>query len=590
MQANTKKSITKERMKKFLSYYKPHKKIFIMDMSFAAVSSVCVLLFPLVSGYITAEVLGDWSQTTQNNLIIAGGALLALIVIRVISNIIYAYFGHAMGAKMEETMRNELFCHYERLSFFFHAKNAVGKLMTVISNDLTGMTELFHHGPEDIMMTAIKFIGAFVILININLPLTLIVFSLLPVLCIVAVKTDKLMEKGLLKMKGNLANMNESLEDSLSGIRTIKAFGEEERTANKFAGKNRKYTESKCHFYKVEAYFYEIVEAYPEFLTMLTVFFGALFIGNGSLDVPVLVTFLLYVGGLAQPIRTFLNFIKLYEEGKAGFIRFMDAIEEVPEIKDSENALEISSVKGNISFENLSFMYSDGTENVLENISLNINAGESVAFVGASGIGKTTVSMLIARFYDATNGRLLIDGVDIKDIKNTSLRKNIGIVQQEVFIFGGTIKDNIAYGSENPTKEEIVRAAELSNAAEFIDKLPNGYDSVVGTNGIKLSGGQRQRISLARIFLKNPPILILDEATSALDYESEVMVQSALDRLMKNRTSIVIAHRLSTVRNSDRIFVLKDKAICEEGNHDTLIKKNGEYAKLCKMAWEMPIE
>lgn len=577
-----KSQFTKERLKKFLSYYKPHRKIFAIDMSFAALSAVTVLLFPLVSGYITKVVLTDWNRQTQRNLIIAGIVLLLLIIIKVVSNIIYAYFGHSMGAKMECSMREELLTHYEKQSFSFHARNSVGKLMTVISNDLTEMTELFHHGPEDILMTAIKFVGAFIILININLPLTLIVFAALPILCFVAVRTDKTMEKALICNKKDLSQMNEHLEDTLSGIRTVKAFGNEAMEAAQFAQKNQKYTRSKCLFYKVEAYFYETMESYPQLLTMLTVFFGAVFIGDGSLDVPVLITFLLYVGTLAEPVRTMLNFMKLYEEGKAAFIRFMDMIETKSTITESTDAVDINLLKGEIIFDNVSFHYEDLAENVLENLSLHIHCGQSVAFAGASGIGKTTISGLIARFYDVTNGKISIDGVDIKDISLKSLRKNIGIVQQEVYIFNGTIKDNIRYGKTNATNEEIERAAKLANIHGFIWGLKDRYDSMVGTKGIMLSGGQRQRISIARLFLKNPKILILDEATSALDYEGEVAVQKSIEKLMQHRTSIVIAHRLSTIKNVDTIFVIADKKIAEQGSHNELITKNGEYAKLCE--------
>lgn len=573
-------TITKERIKKFMFYYKPHKRIFIIDMFCAAISATTVLLFPLVSGYITKEVLGQWNDNTQTALMTAGLVLLILLITRIISNIIYAYFGHAMGAKMEQSMRQELFDHYQKLSFSFHAHNSVGKLMTVISNDLAGMTELFHHGPEDILMTLIKFVGSFVILININIPLTAIVFLVLPVLCYFAVKADKVMERGLLTAKKNLSELNEQLEDDLSGIRTVKAFGNESYESQKFYKRNDRYTKSKCYFYKVEAYFYEVVEAYPQFLTMLTVFFGSLFIGQGTLDVPVMVTFLLYVGSLSEPIRTMLNFMRLYEEGKSGFIRYMNMLEIKPLVCQAENAVDIGYSNGAVSLANVSFRYDDGDHNIVEDLSIEIKSGESVAFVGVSGIGKTTISMLIARFYDVTGGAIKIDGVDIRNISIDSLRRNIGIVQQEVFIFNGTIKDNIRYGKQDATDEEIILAAKLANSADFINELSDGYDSIVGTHGITLSGGQRQRISLARVFLKNPPILILDEATSALDYESELLIQASLNRLMENRTCIVIAHRLSTIKNVDTIVVLEDKQIKEKGSHYELIQKNGEYARL----------
>ncbi len=578
-----KSQFTKQRFKKFLSYYKPHKNIFIMDMFFASLSAVTVLLFPLVSGYITGEVLTEWNDGTVKTLVISGGVLLALTAVKIISNIIYAYFGHAMGAKMEKKMREELFEHYESLSFSFHARNSTGKLMTVISNDLGNMTELFHHAPEDLLMTAIKFIGAFIIMININVPLTLIVFLCMPILVVFAVFTDKVMEKQLLKTKAKLSEMNEYVEDTLSGIRTVKAFGSEKQHLNDMDIKNTAYTKAKCYFYKVEAYFYETVESYPQFLTMLVVVFGALFIGKGQLDVAVLVIFLLYCTSLAEPVRTMLNFMKLFEEGKSSFIRFMDMIETKPSITENENPIKPKNVEGNIIFKDVSFHYEDSNENILENISLEIKSGQTVAFAGASGIGKTTISALVARFYDVTSGAIIIDGVNIKDIALEYLRANIGIVQQEVYIFNGTIKDNIAYGKKEASDEEIEKAAKLANIHDFIVSLENGYNSIVGTKGIMLSGGQRQRISIARLFLKNPKILILDEATSALDYESEGIVQKSIEKLMENRTSILIAHRLSTIKKSDKIYVLSNKNIAEQGTHDELIKKDKEYARLCKL-------
>ena len=578
-----KSQFTKQRAKKFLSYYKPHRNIFIMDMFFAALSAGSVLLFPLVSGYMTGEVLNNWNDAAWSKLIWASVLLVLLTAIKVVSNIIYAYFGHAMGAKMEETMRNELICHYESLSFNFHAKNSPGKLLTVLSNDLNSMTELFHHAPEDLLMTLIKFVGAFVIMLSIHVQLTLIVFLALPFLGIAAYYTDKRMEKCLLENKKHLSNLNEYAEDTLSGMRTVQAFGKENDHAEKFQELNRQYTAGKCLFYKVEAYFYETVESYPQFLSMMIVVFGSLFIAKGDLNAAVLVTFLLYAGSLAEPIRTMLNFLRLFEEGKASFIRFMDMMETRPAIAEKENAVSLVSPKGDILFDHVSFRYEGSCENVLENISLCIKSGQTVAFAGASGIGKTTAASLIARFYDVCDGKIQIDGIDIRDISLRSLRNTIGIVQQEVYIFNGTIRDNIRYGRENATDEEIVEAAKLANIHEFILSLEKGYDSLVGTRGIMLSGGQRQRISIARLFLKNPKILIMDEATSALDYESEEIVQQSLERLKQNRTSILIAHRLSTIRNADQIFVLADKHIVEQGTHEELILKNGEYAKLCRL-------
>ena len=575
---------TGKRLKKFISYYKPHRRIFAMDMTFAAVSAVAVLLFPLVSGKITELVMDGWNAETVRTLGWYMLLLAGLAGLRVVSNVIYAYFGHAMGAKMEETMRDELFAHYEKLSFGFHAKHDVGQLMTVLSNDLSGMTELFHHGPEDLLMTVIKFGGAFVILMAIDPRLTLIMFALLPVMAVISVWNDRKMERALLRSKSDRAEMNGHLEDVLSGIRTVKAFGAEKAEAGRFHDYNHRYTDSQCRFYKIEAIFYEVMGSFPQILTMLTICAGGVLIGLGRMEIPVLVTFLLYVGTLAEPIQTMLNFMRLYEEGKSGFIRYMEMLEVTPSVAEPEKAVSLSEVRGEIRFEDVSFHYPDAQENVLEHLTFSLASGESVAFAGASGIGKTTVSMLAARFYDVTGGKITLDEVDLRQLSNRTLRENIGIVQQEVTIFNGTIRDNIRYGRPDATDREIEQAAVQAGIDGYIRTLPMGYDTTVGTKGITLSGGQRQRISIARLFLKDPKILILDEATSALDYESEQLVQRSLEKLMRGRTTIIIAHRLSTIRNVDRIYVLGGKSIVESGSHAQLLAMGGEYAHLCELS------
>lgn len=571
--------INKNRIKKFLSYYKPFKKIFVIDMSFAAVSAVAVLIFPLLSGYITSEVLKEWNDQTFRQLLLAGGAMAVLIIIKTISNITYAHQGHAMGAKMEGRMREDLFHHYESLSFDFYSHNSVGRLMTLVTNDLTNMTELFHHGPEDLLMTAIKFIGAFVILIHIDVPLTLIVFSVFPILCLIALRTHKRMQKVLLRSKSLLADMNEYLEDTLAGIRTVKAFGMESSEGLRFQKKNRGYVDCKCLFYKVEAQFYETMSSFPQLLTMLVVFFGALLMKR-SLNLPVLVMFLLYIDCLYEPIQIMINFMGLYENGVASFKRFMDVMELEPAITEPAPPAIPTVCDGRIEFDRVSFHYPDQGDNVLEDLSFTIVPGEKAAVVGSSGIGKSTLTYLIARFYDVTSGSLKIDGVDIRQLPLSYLRDSIGIVQQEVYLFSGTIRDNICYGCGAVSEEDMIHAAVMAGAHDFITGLASGYDTIVGPKGITLSGGQRQRISIARVFLKNPSILILDEATSALDSENELVIQKALDQLMIGRTSIIIAHRLTTISGADRILVLKDRRIVEQGTHGQLIAGRGEYARL----------
>lgn len=548
-------------------------------MSFAAVSAVAVLLFPLLSGYITSEVLKEWNDQTLRQLLMAGGAMAALVVIKTVANITYAHQGHAMGARMEGRMREDLFRHYESLSFDFYSHNSVGRLMTLVTNDLTNMTELFHHGPEDILMTAIKFIGAFVILIHIDVPLTLIVFSVFPILCVVALRTHKRMQKVLLESKSLLGDMNEYLEDTLAGIRTVKAFGMEDSEGARFQQKNRRYVDCKCLFYKVEAQFYETMSSFPQLLTMLVVFFGALLMKR-SLNLPVLVMFLLYIDCLYEPIQIMINFMGLYENGVASFKRFMDVMELEPAITDPVSPRVPEVCEGNIEFDHVSFHYPDQTGNVLEDLSFSIIPGEKVAIVGSSGIGKSTLTYLTARFYDVTSGSVKIDGFDIRQLPLSYLRGSIGIVQQEVYLFSGSIRGNICYGCGSVSEEEMIHAATLAGAHDFIMGLPAGYDTIVGPKGITLSGGQRQRVSIARVFLKNPPFLILDEATSALDSENELVIQQALDQLMVGRTSIVIAHRLTTIQGADRILVLKDRRIAEQGTHDQLIAGGGEYARL----------
>jgi ATP-binding cassette subfamily B protein len=571
------------RTKKFFSYYKPYKNLLLLDLACALVVAAITLVLPLCARYITKNILESNAPNALTQIYTVGAVMLMLVIIYGLCNLFVDYQGHMMGTLMERDMRAELFEHYQKLSFAFYDDQKTGQLMNRITNDTYNLGELYHHAPEDIVLTTLKFFGTFMILFTINVPLTLTLLLFLPVMAAYAFYFNRRMNLAFRASKDKIADINAQVEDSLSGIRVVKSFSNEGVEKEKFAFANNRFLETTRESYRSEAYFYNGMVTFTQLFTVVVLVLGGASIARGSLELADLVTYLLYAGILLEPIRTGLNFVRLYQEGITGFDRFMEILEVQPDIKDSAHAVDLEDVRGDIEFKNVTFKYREDHDEVLENLSLHIKAGEFVALVGPSGVGKTTLCSLIPRFYEVNKGEVLLDGKNIRDIRLQSLRKNIGIVQQDVYLFAGTVAENIRYGKLDATQEEIIAAAKKANAHEFIMALPNGYDTDIGQRGVKLSGGQKQRLSIARVFLKDPAILILDEATSSLDNESERAVQESLEQLSNNRTTLVIAHRLSTVRNAQRILVLTQDGIEEQGTHEALIAQGGTYANLYNM-------
>lgn len=568
-------------LKKLLSYYKPYIGTFLLDMFFAVVASAIALVVPLIVRYITSEVI-YLEEGAKERIIQLGILLIILVVIQFLSNFYITNIGHVMGAKMEYNMRAEIFEHYQKLSFSFFDDQKVGQLMSRITNDLFDITELLHHGPENIVISLIKIIGAFIILFGISKYLTAASFVILPFMFIYVFFLNKKMRKIFKENRKKVADINSRTEDNLSGIRVVKSFANEDIEMAKFKEGNDAFLKTKKNSYLYLGLFQSGMTAFILLVNIVVIITGAVLISDGLVEIPDFIAFLLYINTFTEPIRVIVDFTEQFQNGYTGFERFTEILNIEPDIKDGEDAVDLTDVKGDILFDDVSFKYKDGAHRVLRHIDLDIEAGSYVALVGSSGGGKTTLCSLIPRFYDVTNGSIKIDGTDIRDIKLKSLRDHIGIVQQDVYLFAGTVIENISYGRPGATREEIIEAAKFANAHDFIMELPNGYDTDIGQRGIKLSGGQKQRLSIARVFLKNPPILIFDEATSALDNESENIVKESLEKLAKNRTTIVIAHRLSTVRNAERILVLTENGIEESGTHDELMAKNGIYAGLYK--------
>ena len=569
-----------ENLKKLVSYYKPYKKVFMADMFFAIMASFIALLIPLVVRYVTAKVIYMPAEQVVKTMIIIAIVVGILILFQCYCNYYIANYGHVMGAKIEYDMRAEIFGHFQKLSFSFYDDEKVGQLMSRITSDLFDITELLHHGPENVTISVIKIIGALAILLSINVRLALIAFLLVPFMLVYAYFFNKKMKQAFRVNRIKIAEINAQIEDNLSGIRVVKSFANEDLENKKFKVGNDAFLEAKKNNYKYMGGYNSGLTAFTTMINLLVIVSGGLMITKDMISVTDLVTFLLYINIFTDPIKTLIDFTEQFQNGYSGYERFLQILSIEPEIKDSENAVSISNVKGDIKLEDVSFKYNDSSHRVLKHINLEVKAGSYVALVGSSGAGKTTLCNLIPRFYEATSGKITIDGKDIKDIKLKDLRDNIGIVQQDVYLFVGTVYDNIRYGRPDATREEVIAAAKEANAYNFIMSLPNGFETDIGQRGIRLSGGQKQRISIARVFLKNPPILIFDEATSALDNESEKIVQESMEKLAKNRTTMVIAHRLSTIRNAEKILVLTDKGIEEQGTHKELMDKHGIYYDL----------
>lgn len=569
-----------ENLKKLVSYYKPYKKVFMADMFFAIMASFIALLIPLVVRYVTAKVIYMPAEQVVKTMIIIAIVVGILILFQCYCNYYIANYGHVMGAKIEYDMRAEIFGHFQKLSFSFYDDEKVGQLMSRITSDLFDITELLHHGPENVTISVIKIIGALAILLSINVRLALIAFLLVPFMLVYAYFFNKKMKQAFRVNRIKIAEINAQIEDNLSGIRVVKSFANEDLENKKFKVGNDAFLEAKKNNYKYMGGYNSGLTAFTTMINLLVIVSGGLMITKNMISVTDLVTFLLYINIFTDPIKTLIDFTEQFQNGYSGYERFLQILSIEPEIKDSENAVSISNVKGDIKLEDVSFKYNDSSHRVLKHINLEVKAGSYVALVGSSGAGKTTLCNLIPRFYEATSGKITIDGKDIKDIKLKDLRDNIGIVQQDVYLFVGTVYDNIRYGRPDATRQEVIAAAKEANAYDFIMSLPNGFETDIGQRGIKLSGGQKQRISIARVFLKNPPILIFDEATSALDNESEKIVQESMEKLAKNRTTMVIAHRLSTIRNAEKILVLTDKGIEEQGTHKELMDKHGIYYDL----------
>ena len=566
-------------LKKFISYYRPYRAVFYFDLFCAAVISVVDLAYPQLLRSLTKTLF------TGNKSAILGALpwlFLILLIMYTIQSLCKYYVtcqGHIMGAKMERDMRKQLFEHYEKLSFSYYSTHNSGQMMSKLVSDLFDISELAHHGPENLFISLVKIIGSFVFLFLINQKLALPLLLLVILMILFSIRQNKKMQQTFLENRIRIGDINASLQDTLSGIRVVQSFANEDTELHKFNHSNEAFLESKKDNYRCMGTFMSSNLFFQGMMYLTTLIYGGYLIAMGQMQAADLAMYALYIGIFISPIQILVELVEMLQKGLSGFRRYLEVVETEPEIQDKEGAIDLENVKGDVCYDNVSFHYSDDNKTVLSQVSIHIPAGKSVALVGPSGGGKTTICSLLPRFYDVTAGKVTIDGKDVRDLTLKSLRNQIGMVQQDVYLFDGTIRENIAYGKPDATDEEIKEAARRANMDDFIMQLPEQYDTYVGEKGTRLSGGQKQRISIARVFLKNPPILILDEATSALDNESERYVQKSLEELAKNRTTITIAHRLSTIKRSDEIIVITEDGIAERGTHETLLAKNGIYAR-----------
>lgn len=564
-------------LKRFISYYKPHRFLFVIDIICAVIMATIDLVFPIAIRKTINDFIPNGNMRYLTIVVIVLGIF---AIIRFACSYFVDSWGHIVGTRMEGDMRKDIFSHLQKLSVDFFDNNKTGKLMSRVVNDLRDITELAHHGPEDLIISVIMLVGSFTILMMMEWRLTLIIFLFIPIMGIFGILKRKNMSVAFREQRRKIANVNSSLENSLSGIRVTKAFASEEFEIRRFNKENVKFVRTREKAFKIMAQFTSGILLFSNTLDIIVLGVGGYFTYKGYLNIGDFVAYLFYVNYFLQPLKKISLFIQQYQDGMTGFERFIEIMDLEPKIKDNINAVDIVDFKGDIKIDDVSFKYSDSEKWILKNLSFDVEEGKTLAIVGPSGGGKSTLCQLMLRFYDTTEGNIYIDDKNIKHIKLKSLRENIGFVHQETFLFTGTIKENIQYGSPDSTDEEIIEAAKKANIHRFIDELPYGYDTYVGEKGIKLSGGQRQRISIARVFLKNPKLIILDEATSALDNENERLIQKSLERLSKGRTTIIIAHRLSTIKNADEILVLSEKGIQEKGSHLELIANDGLYKKL----------